>query len=92
MGVKIVTLLPLLIVIIASLYFLEKYSIKHAFDGVDYDINPDRNMAEIDEEFILETTIKDIVKLRNLYIKARYSEHDFKSKESKEAGELVKNL
>ena len=35
---------------------------------------------------------ENIAKLRELYIKARYSEHAIKSSESKEAGEIMKRL
>ena len=57
------TLLPLLIIIIIGLFFLEKYSIKHAFDGIDYDINPNRTLIEIDEVFTLETVITNTKRL-----------------------------
>ena len=56
-------LLPLLIVIIVGLFFLEKYSIKHAFDGIDYDIEPSSTLIEVDEEFTLETILTNTKRL-----------------------------
>ena len=44
-------------VLIVGLYILERYSIKNAFRGVGYDIKPSKTLLEVDEEFILETTI-----------------------------------
>ena len=48
---------PILIVIIIGLFFLEKLSIRYAFKGVGYDIKPKSSMVEVDEEFLVETTI-----------------------------------
>lgn len=56
-------LLPILIIIVAGLYFLEKYSIKHIFDGIGYDIKPSGTLFEIDEAFTLETTITNTRRL-----------------------------
>jgi len=56
-------LLILLIVVGFGLYLLDKYSIKHAFDGIDYDISPSRKLVEIDEEFVLETTLTNTKRL-----------------------------
>ena len=44
-------------VLFLSFYLFEKYSIKNAFRGIDYDIKPSRTLVEVDEEFNLETTI-----------------------------------
>jgi len=46
-----------MVVIIVGLYFLDKYHVKNAFRGIDYDIKPSRTLVEIGEEFSLETTI-----------------------------------
>jgi hypothetical protein len=52
-------LLLLLAVIAAGLYALDKLSIKHAFNGLSYDIKPSATLVEIDEAFALETTVSN---------------------------------
>ena len=46
-----------ILVIAVGFYFLEKYSTKHAFRGIGYDIKPSKTLVEADEQFALETTI-----------------------------------
>ena len=48
-----------ILVLLVGFYCLEKYSSKHAFRGIGYDIKPSRTLVEADEEFILETTISN---------------------------------
>ena len=48
-----------ILILIVVCYFLEKYSTKHAFRGIDYNIKPSRTLVEVDEEFTLETTISN---------------------------------
>jgi hypothetical protein len=45
-----VALLPILIIIIAGLFLLERLSIKHAFDGIGYDIKPSGSLLEQEHE------------------------------------------
>jgi hypothetical protein len=46
---------------------------------------------EINVKNVAEFSGSSMSRLRELYIKARYSEHEIKKSDSKEAGELVKN-
>jgi len=56
-------LLPILAFIIICLFILEKYSLRNAFKGVDYDIRPSGTLFEADEEFSLITTITNTKRL-----------------------------
>jgi uncharacterized protein (DUF58 family) len=47
----------LLIVVAIGLFIIEVNSIKYIFKGISYSMKPSCGMAEIDEEFQLETTI-----------------------------------
>ncbi|MCL1998849.1 MAG: DUF58 domain-containing protein [Turicibacter sp.] len=38
-------------------YFFDKYTVKHAFSGIGYNISPDVRLAEPGEEFTITTTI-----------------------------------
>jgi len=56
-------MIPILAFIVIGLFFLEKYSIKYASKGMDYDIVPSGTLVEADEEFSLVTTITNSKRL-----------------------------